>query len=105
FEEDNRAVLALAVDGDRYEALKNTFLFDTMFMLPRVGVNTPLWIRQGTGEVLSTLELSKGQCVVGREIEGFTEMLRKGKSMDAEAAGLKQPLPWDRVLSMSYQSA
>lgn len=105
FEEDNRAVLALAVDGDRYEALKNTFLFDTMFMLPRVGVNTPLWIRQGTGEVFSTLELAKGRCVIGREVEGFTEMLRKSRSMDAAVEDLKQALPWDRVLSVSYQSA
>lgn len=65
-EVDGTPLLALAIAGDREEALQRTFEFETIWALQRVGYYVPVWMSQGTGEVLSTLELRKGHCIVGR---------------------------------------
>lgn|GEM_PF-3291193 len=64
-EVDTTALLALAVDGDREEALRIAYESETIWGLRRVGYAVPLWASQGAGEVLSTLRLRKGKCVVG----------------------------------------
>lgn len=64
-EYDGHPFLSLAVDGDRKEALRTAFEFDTFWGLGRLGYGAPLWASQGAGGVFSTLEIKNGYCTVG----------------------------------------
>lgn len=67
-EVDNMAMLALADSGDRDQALSMAFEFDTIWSLRRVGYFLPLWMTQGTGEVMASLQIKKGECVIGNDL-------------------------------------
>lgn len=71
---DGGAFLALAVDGDREAALKIAYEFETIWGLRRSGYNIPLWMSQGAGEVLCSLQMRKGKCIVGERPTGFDEI-------------------------------
>jgi len=77
FNVDSAALLALSLDGNRREALRMTYLFDTIWSLNRVGIFLPLWAAQGTGEVMSTLRVKKGQCLLGQEPNDYAVILRQ----------------------------
>lgn len=64
---DGQALNVFAIDGDRDEALGRTFEFETMWALRSLGHFVPLWMSQGAGEVLSTLQVNpdKGKMVLG----------------------------------------
>jgi tetratricopeptide (TPR) repeat protein len=66
-EVDGMSLNAFALAGDRDRALEMTFEFETIWALRRLGHFVPIWMSQGAGEVLSTVTLSKGKCLVGRE--------------------------------------
>jgi tetratricopeptide (TPR) repeat protein len=74
---DSAALMALSLDGDRREALRTTYLFDTIWSLKRIGCFLPLWAAQGTGEVLSTLRVKKGWCLLGEEPDNYSLILRR----------------------------
>lgn len=74
---DSTALLALSLDGDRREALRATYLFDTIWSLNRIGCFLPLWAAQGAGEVMSTLRVKKGQCTVGEEPDDYALVLHR----------------------------
>lgn len=64
-EMDGRPLVALAVDGDRARAQELAFEFETIWALRRLGYLVPIWMSQGSGRLLSSLELKKGECVFG----------------------------------------
>ena len=68
-EVDGVPLSAFALSGDVDTALQSAFEFETIWTLPRVGYSVPIWMAQGAGEVLSSLSISKGQCVVGHFVE------------------------------------
>ncbi len=70
---DGRALVALALDGDRETALRQTIEFDTIFQLERSGLYMPIWLSQGAGEVLQNMRIKKNTCVVGAGYTGFEE--------------------------------
>lgn len=56
---------ALALEGDRSEALLQVFDSDATWLLQGLGYYVPLCVRQGTGEFFSTFELRGDECVLG----------------------------------------
>lgn len=83
---DDSALLALAVSGDRKRACEVAFEFETIFAVQRAGYFLPTWMSQGTGMVLSSLEVRKGKCIVGDDIDDRSDaFLQSGEQ-----------LPWDK---------
>ena len=72
---DGRALVAFSLEDGRTEALRSAFEFETIWGLRRVGLMLPLWMSQGTGEVLSTLRIEKGKCVIGLRRDNFDDVL------------------------------
>jgi len=62
---DGAILIGMSVEGDRSEALAQTYQFETIFGLQRCGYNAPLWMAQGAGEVLESMELEKGKYEIG----------------------------------------
>lgn len=56
---------AFALEGNRAEAIARTIEFDTVWGLRRMGYHFPVWLTQGTGEVLATLRIQKERCLLG----------------------------------------
>ncbi len=92
-EVDGTALTALSVSGDQSAAAGALFEFETIWMLRRAGVWVPLWMSQGTGQVLSTLRLRKGRCLFGESDLRFTEALNRSSY-----------LPWPRFFGISNDS-
>ena len=69
-EVDGRPLSALAISGDADNALKLTFEFETVWGLKRLGYAVPIWMSQGTGGILSTIEVRTGRVTVGAETNG-----------------------------------
>ena len=72
---DGRALVAFSLEDGRTEALQRAFEFETIWGLRRVGLMLPLWMSQGAGEVLSTLRIEKGKCVIGLRRDNFDDVL------------------------------
>lgn len=87
---DGAVLDALAVDGDRRQALKQTSQFETVWALHRCGYYVPLWMAQGSGEVLEAMAIRNGNCEVG----GSSEYLW----------GSSQDLPWPRFFEINTGS-
>ncbi|MEO6992320.1 MAG: hypothetical protein ABI273_01710 [Lacunisphaera sp.] len=68
-EVDGVPLNGFALSDDLDAALQSTFEFETIWTLPRVGYSVPIWMSQGAGEVLSSLSIAKGRCMVGHYIE------------------------------------
>ncbi len=66
-EVDGTPLTAFSLAGDRDRALEMTFEFETIWALRRIGHFVPLWVSQGAGEVLSTVTLAKGKCLIGED--------------------------------------
>jgi tetratricopeptide (TPR) repeat protein len=92
-EVDNAALLAIADSGDLEGALAMAFEFDTVWSLHRIGYFLPLWMTQGTGEVMATLRIKKGECV----IDG-------NRSQSAALWDHGNVLPWPRFFEISQRS-
>jgi len=83
-------LFALALSGDRDLALRLAFEDDTTWMLGRVGYFLPLWMSQGTGEVLSTLWTRGQKCEFGETPEGRKDVLED-----------ETMVPWGRFFEVS----
>ena len=59
--------------GDRDEALRMAFEFDTISMFRQLGYYVPLWMSQGTGKVFSTLTIRKGVVKIGDTPSGMAD--------------------------------
>lgn len=83
---DDSALLALAVSGDQKRACEVAFQFETIFALQRAGYFLPIWLSQGTGMVMASLEVEKGKCRIGAEVDDPSSyFLNSGDQ-----------LPWDK---------
>ncbi|MEO6875623.1 MAG: hypothetical protein ABI222_12460 [Opitutaceae bacterium] len=91
---DGDVVLGLSEDGDRTKALRAILEFDTICSLKRQGYFLPLWMEQGSGEVLSTLEMEKDSCVMGPSIDWMIGAL-----------GNEKWIPWERFSRIQTTSA
>ena len=90
---DDRALLAFSIAGDRYNALSMAYEFDAACMLRQLGYHLPLWMSQGTGEVLSGFELHDGHADFGDSPERFIYPL------DHE-----RPIKWERFFEIFNDS-
>lgn len=83
---DDMALLALAVSGDRKRACQVAFEFETVFALERAGYVLPIWVSQGTGMIMASLEVEKGKCRVGADIDDLADFFLNSGDL----------LPWDK---------
>lgn len=90
---DGHPVSALALDGDRDEALFTVFESDATWMLQGLGYFLPLSVRQGTGEFFATFELSGDTCILGDTDRRFDNPLNEHGLM-----------PWDHFFSINSSS-
>ena len=70
---DDMALVAMSISGNRDQALRLAYEFETVWALQRVGYLVPTWMAQGTGMVLSSLELKKGKCFFGDQRDDRAE--------------------------------
>lgn len=85
-EVDGMALTTFALAGDRDRALALTFEFETIWALRRLGHFVPQWMIQGAGEVLATVNVEKGQCLIGEQDErGFNDQFDWPRFFDASA--------------------
>ncbi|HET7538104.1 MAG TPA: hypothetical protein VFJ90_16705 [Candidatus Didemnitutus sp.] len=91
---DGRVLLSLSVGGDRAEALRLAIEFETTWGLRRCGYYVPLWMSQGTGKVLSTLQVRNGKVRVGRATEGI----------DYWFYDRSEELPWPHFFAVTADS-
>ncbi len=89
----SKEMFALALSGDLEQALTTAFEGDTTGMLRQVGYFLPLWMSQGTGEVLSSLQLGRGNYEIGEDEDRFTQPMER-----------EQPIPWDKFFELSRES-
>jgi len=89
---DFNSLFALALSGDLNVALITTFESDATWMLRRLGYFVPLWMAQGTGEVLAPTRVRGGQVVIGEQANWLTSHLKHGF------------LHWDRFFEMDQHS-
>ncbi len=92
-EVDNEALLALGDSGDREIGLSLAFEFDTIWSLRRVGYFLPLWMTQGTGEVMASLQVRKSDCLINGELDRISSIWQS-----------KKPLPWKRFFDIYQES-
>lgn len=91
---DDSPLIVLALSGDRERAWEMLFEFETVFALQRAGYFLPIWMTQGTGMVLASLEVEKGKATVGRNIGDRADVfLNSGDS-----------LPWDKFFQIGRGS-
>jgi len=91
---DGSALLAVAISGDRDRACEMVFEFETVLALQRAGYFLPTWMTQGTGMVLSNLEVGKDRCSFGADIDGYSDLfMNQGKQ-----------LPWDEFFRTGRDS-
>lgn len=91
---DGSALLSLSLAGDRREALRMVIEFETTWGLRRAGYYVPLWMGQGAGKVLSSIDAVKGKIYVGEVAEGVDYWFYK---QDKE-------LPWSKFFSITNDS-
>jgi hypothetical protein len=90
-EVDAEALVALSLDGDRAKAMELTYEFEGGWMLRRMGYFLPLWMSQGTGEVLGSLTWRKGKSTIGHGPEHLSDLWRRNSA-----------LPWKRFFELTY---
>jgi len=93
-EVDGSSLLALALSGDYENAIARTFEFETVWALRRMGYNVPMWLSQGAGEVLATIEVRKGKLLVGREATDHADQFLVQRDL----------LPWPRFFDVGESS-
>lgn len=74
---DGAPITTLTVAGEWTRALQTAFEAETMWTLRRLGYRLPLWMSQGTGQVLSTVRAQRGVCVFGEDDNRFVTPLRR----------------------------
>ncbi|HVU32709.1 MAG TPA: hypothetical protein VHE61_04695 [Opitutaceae bacterium] len=90
---DGDELTAISVDGDRHTALRQMYEFDTVWELRRSGYALPIWMSQGAGEVLASLEVEKTKCVIGDGPDSYDETWSRGSN-----------LAWTRFFDVSTDS-
>ncbi len=78
---DGDELLALAVDGDRHQALSETIQFETVWALRRAGYFVPIWMSQGAGEALDSLEVRKDRVRVGEWANDYYDQWQEGPTI------------------------
>lgn len=91
---DGAALLALAVSENEAEVISRTFEFETVWALRRMGYYLPVWLAQGAGEVLATVDVTKGKCLVGRESAQHAERFAADREL----------IPWPRFFEIGESS-
>lgn len=81
-EVDGTPLMAFPVAGDPDHALALTFEFETVWALRRAGYYIPIWMSQGAGEVLATLEVRKGRCIIGTSDEGHDSQYSNDENIE-----------------------
>lgn len=85
---DGVACSSFSVGDDRDQALRMTFEFETIWAMPHLGYYVPLWMAQGSGEILANLDIRKGRCLVG--------------ASDRPHVG--EAVPWSKFFSITTSS-
>ncbi len=93
-ESDGIAYSALALSDGRNKAFERTGQFETAWALRRLGYRLPLWASQGAGDMLSTVRVSKGRCLLG---EVSTD---HAHNFSLRSDGF----PWPRFFEITYSS-
>jgi tetratricopeptide (TPR) repeat protein len=93
-EVDGSSLLALALSGDYDNAIARTFEFETVWALRRMGYNVPMWLSQGAGEVLATIEVKKNRVLLGREATDHADQFLVKRDL----------LPWPRFFAVGESS-
>lgn len=73
---DGAPISVFSIEGDRERTLQTSFEAEGMWAIRRLGYFMPVWMTQGAGQVLSTVEVEKGRYVVGRDTRAFEGTLR-----------------------------
>ncbi len=92
-EVDAEALVALSLGGDRAQALELTYEFETMWVLRRLGYFLPVWMGQGAGEVLASLQVKKDKCVLGDGPERMESRWRQ-----------TTPIAWEKFFNLHNES-
>lgn len=90
---DGEVLLAMAVEGDRQDALRLAYEFDSAFGLRRLGHFLPLWVEHGTGRFFWNLRVTPDACRLGEPERGLATLL------NAPA-----PLPWSDLSRLTAAS-
>ncbi len=90
---DGAPISAFSIEGGRERALQTAFEGEGMWAIRRLGYFMPVWMTQGAGEVLSTLEVEKGRYVVGRDTREFVDLLKAHSWLN-----------WDRFFDVQTSS-
>jgi tetratricopeptide (TPR) repeat protein len=70
---DDAALMVASIAGNRRKAMEMLFEFETVWTMQRLGYFLPIWMTQGTGMVMASVEIRNGKCVVGTSRENLTE--------------------------------
>lgn len=90
---DGDAIIAVAVEGNRQQALQIAFEFDTMRSLSQMGYFFPLWMGRGIAAAMSTVRVNDTSCIVGDPLDSMATELKK-----------RSWLPWSEVSAMRPNS-
>jgi tetratricopeptide (TPR) repeat protein len=80
-EVDNNAMIALADAPSRDKALSLAYEFDTVWTLRRIGYVLPGWMAQGTGEVMASLHIRKGECLIDGRLDRVGSSWNAGRAL------------------------
>lgn len=92
-EVDAEALVALSLGGDRAQALELTYEFETTWVLRRLGYFVPLWMGQGAGEVMASLQVKKDKCILGDGPERLAGQWRQ-----------TTPIAWEKFFNLHNDS-
>ena len=92
-EVDRDELLAIADTHSREDTLSFTVEFDTIWSLRRVGYFLPLWAGQGAGQVLASLRIKNGRCLVDGNLDRASSNWVN-----------QQSVPWKRFFEISESS-
>ena len=86
---DGAPISVFSIEGSPERTLQTAFEAEGMWAIRRLGYFMPVWMTQGAGQVLSTVEVEKGRYVVGRDTRDFAGDLR-----------VNNWLKWDRFFDV-----
>ncbi|PTX92378.1 hypothetical protein DB354_13650 [Opitutus sp. ER46] len=81
-EVDGVPLVVLAVGSDRAAALERTFEFQTIWGLARAGYALPIWMSQGAGEVLASLQVRKTGYELGEGPAGLAQRWQSSQGLE-----------------------
>lgn len=76
-EVDGTPISTFSIGGGRQRALQIAFEAEGIWAIRRLGYFMPIWMTQGAGQVLSTVEVAKNRYTLGEDTRGFESLLRQ----------------------------